>query len=43
MTSSNTPTWLDPIRTDGVVREPYAHPSALLHEGRYRRGHRFTS
>ncbi|MBC7303491.1 MAG: NAD(P)H-binding protein [Nocardia sp.] len=29
---SNTLTWLDAIRTDGVVREPYAHPSALVHE-----------
>ncbi|MEU4322445.1 NAD(P)H-binding protein [Nocardia fluminea] len=29
---SNTLTWLDAIRADGVVREPYAHPSALVHE-----------
>ncbi|MFE1594387.1 NmrA family NAD(P)-binding protein [Nocardia sp. NPDC058705] len=29
---ANTLTWIDPIRTQGVVREPYAHPSALVHE-----------
>ncbi|CAL9335355.1 NAD(P)H azoreductase [Nocardiopsis dassonvillei] len=29
---SNTLTWVDPIRKDGVVREPYDLPSALVHE-----------
>ncbi|MEV0335952.1 NmrA family NAD(P)-binding protein [Nocardia sp. NPDC050717] len=29
---SNTLTWLAPILADGVVREPYDHPSALVHE-----------
>ncbi|KAF0848040.1 NmrA family NAD(P)-binding protein [Nocardia caishijiensis] len=29
---SNTLTWADSIRAEGVVREPYAHPSALVHE-----------
>jgi uncharacterized protein YbjT (DUF2867 family) len=29
---SNTSTWIDSIRTEGVVREPYDHPSALVHE-----------
>nr|QIE08733.1 NmrA family protein [Nocardia sp.] len=29
---SNTLTWLDSIRSEGVVREPYAHPSAVVHE-----------
>jgi uncharacterized protein YbjT (DUF2867 family) len=29
---SNTLTWVDSIRSDGVVREPYDHPSALVHE-----------
>jgi uncharacterized protein YbjT (DUF2867 family) len=29
---SNTLTWIDSIRTDGVVREPYDFPSALVHE-----------
>lgn len=30
---SNTLTWADSIRKEGVVREPYDHPSALVHEG----------
>ncbi|MEU8897351.1 NmrA family NAD(P)-binding protein [Nocardia sp. NPDC048505] len=30
---SNTLTWRDSIRSDGVVREPFDHPSALVHEG----------
>lgn len=29
---SNTLTWADSIRTEGVVREPYDFPSALVHE-----------
>ncbi|WP_280358564.1 NmrA family NAD(P)-binding protein [Nocardia otitidiscaviarum] len=29
---SNTLTWVDSIRAEGVVREPYDHPSALVHE-----------
>jgi uncharacterized protein YbjT (DUF2867 family) len=29
---SNTLTWIDSIRTEGVVREPYDFPSALVHE-----------
>ncbi|KZB79770.1 NAD(P)H-binding protein [Amycolatopsis regifaucium] len=29
---SNTLTWIDAIRSDGVVREPYDFPSALVHE-----------
>ncbi|GGK93087.1 nucleotide-diphosphate-sugar epimerase [Planomonospora parontospora subsp. parontospora] len=29
---SNTLTWTESIRTEGVVREPYDHPSALVHE-----------
>lgn len=29
---SNTLAWIDPIRSDGVVREPYDHPSAMIHE-----------
>ncbi|TDC21404.1 NAD-dependent epimerase/dehydratase family protein [Streptomyces sp. 8K308] len=29
---SNTLTWADSIRAEGVVREPYDHPSALVHE-----------
>lgn len=28
---SNTLTWVDSIRTEGVVREPYDFPSALVH------------
>jgi uncharacterized protein YbjT (DUF2867 family) len=30
---SNTLTWVDSIRAEGVVREPYDFPSALVHEG----------
>lgn len=29
---SNTLTWVDSIRAEGVVREPYDFPSALVHE-----------
>ncbi|MBP2407056.1 NmrA family NAD(P)-binding protein [Streptomyces syringium] len=29
---SNTLTWVDSIRTEGIVREPYDLPSALVHE-----------
>ncbi|MBB5081722.1 uncharacterized protein YbjT (DUF2867 family) [Nonomuraea endophytica] len=29
---SNTLTWADSIRAEGVVREPYDFPSALVHE-----------
>ncbi|WP_068058454.1 NmrA family NAD(P)-binding protein [Nocardia xishanensis] len=29
---SNTLTWTDSIRAEGVVREPYDHPSAVVHE-----------
>jgi uncharacterized protein YbjT (DUF2867 family) len=29
---SNTLTWIDSIRAEGVVREPYDFPSALVHE-----------
>lgn len=29
---SNTLTWVESIRTEGVVREPYDFPSALVHE-----------
>jgi nucleoside-diphosphate-sugar epimerase len=29
---SNTLTWIDSIRNEGVVREPYDFPSALVHE-----------
>lgn len=29
---SNTLTWIDSIRTEGIVREPYDFPSALVHE-----------
>ncbi|MBF6167884.1 NmrA family NAD(P)-binding protein [Streptomyces gardneri] len=29
---SNTLTWIDSVRTEGVVREPYDSPSALVHE-----------
>ncbi|WP_280265498.1 NmrA family NAD(P)-binding protein [Nocardia wallacei] len=29
---SNTLTWAASIRTDGIVREPYDYPSALVHE-----------
>lgn len=29
---SNTLTWTDSIRSEGVVREPYDFPSALVHE-----------
>lgn len=29
---SNTLTWVDSIRAEGIVREPYDHPSALVHE-----------
>ncbi|XVV03904.1 NAD(P)H-binding protein [Actinosynnema sp. CA-248983] len=29
---SNTLLWADSIREEGVVREPYDHPSALVHE-----------
>ncbi|WP_431966587.1 NAD(P)H-binding protein [Nocardia sp. bgisy134] len=29
---SNTLTWIDSIRAEGVVREPYDHPSAVVHE-----------
>jgi uncharacterized protein YbjT (DUF2867 family) len=29
---SNTLTWAESIRQEGVVREPYDHPSALIHE-----------
>ncbi|MFF5126682.1 NmrA family NAD(P)-binding protein [Streptomyces syringium] len=29
---SNTLTWIDSIRTEGIVREPYDLPSALVHE-----------
>lgn len=29
---SNTLTWVDSIRSEGVVREPYDFPSALVHE-----------
>ena len=29
---SNTLTWIEPVRTEGVVREPYDFPSALVHE-----------
>ncbi|MFF5446277.1 NmrA family NAD(P)-binding protein [Streptomyces sp. NPDC012888] len=29
---SNTLTWADSIRSEGVVREPYDFPSALVHE-----------
>lgn len=29
---SNTLTWIDSIRSEGVVREPYDFPSALVHE-----------
>ncbi|MFI1585115.1 NmrA family NAD(P)-binding protein [Embleya sp. NPDC020630] len=29
---SNTLTWIESIRTEGVVREPYDFPSALVHE-----------
>jgi uncharacterized protein YbjT (DUF2867 family) len=29
---SNTLTWAESIRDEGVVREPYDHPSALVHE-----------
>lgn len=30
---SNTLGWIDSIRAEGVVREPYDFPSALVHEG----------
>ncbi|MFL1427177.1 MULTISPECIES: NmrA family NAD(P)-binding protein [unclassified Nocardiopsis] len=30
---SNTLTWADSIRKEGIVREPYDFPSALVHEG----------
>ncbi|MFC9898077.1 NmrA family NAD(P)-binding protein [Nocardia sp. NPDC127579] len=30
---SNTLTWADSIRAEGVIREPYDFPSALVHEG----------
>ncbi|GCD92694.1 NmrA family NAD(P)-binding protein [Embleya hyalina] len=29
---SNTLTWIDSIRAEGVVREPYDFPSAMVHE-----------
>ncbi|MEU9377567.1 NmrA family NAD(P)-binding protein [Streptomyces sp. NPDC048255] len=29
---SNTLTWIDSVGSEGVVREPYDHPSALVHE-----------
>lgn len=29
---SNTLTWIDSIRAEGVIREPYGFPSALVHE-----------
>ena len=29
---SNTLTWIDPVRSEGIVREPYDLPSALVHE-----------
>jgi uncharacterized protein YbjT (DUF2867 family) len=29
---SNTLTWIDSVRAEGIVREPYDHPSALVHE-----------
>jgi uncharacterized protein YbjT (DUF2867 family) len=29
---SNTLTWVESIRAEGVAREPYDHPSALVHE-----------
>ncbi|WP_378735958.1 NmrA family NAD(P)-binding protein [Nocardia brasiliensis] len=29
---SNTLTWIDSIRAEGVVREPYDFPSAIVHE-----------
>lgn len=29
---SNTLTWIDSIRAEGIVREPYDHPSSLVHE-----------
>ncbi|MFE5482017.1 NmrA family NAD(P)-binding protein [Streptomyces sp. NPDC056527] len=29
---SNTLTWIDSIRAEGIVREPYDFPSALVHE-----------
>jgi len=29
---SNTLTWTESVRTDGIVREPYDFPSALVHE-----------
>ncbi|WP_433125420.1 NmrA family NAD(P)-binding protein [Micromonospora sp. CA-240977] len=29
---SNTLTWIDSVRSEGVVREPYDFPSALVHE-----------
>ncbi|MEV4086826.1 NAD(P)H-binding protein, partial [Nonomuraea fuscirosea] len=29
---SNALTWADSIRAEGVVREPYDHPGALVHE-----------
>jgi uncharacterized protein YbjT (DUF2867 family) len=29
---SNTLTWVESIRTEGIVREPYEYPSALVHE-----------
>ncbi|WP_433477327.1 NmrA family NAD(P)-binding protein [Spirillospora sp. CA-142024] len=29
---SNTLTWIEPIQAEGIVREPYDFPSALVHE-----------
>ncbi|MGW4464929.1 NmrA family NAD(P)-binding protein [Micromonospora sp. NPDC004704] len=29
---SNTLTWIDSVRAEGIVREPYDFPSALVHE-----------
>ncbi|WFB06110.1 NmrA family NAD(P)-binding protein [Streptomyces sp. LX-29] len=29
---SNTLTWIESVRTEGIVREPYDFPSALVHE-----------
>ncbi|WP_412074801.1 NmrA family NAD(P)-binding protein [Streptomyces xanthophaeus] len=29
---SNTLTWIDSVGSEGLVREPYDHPSALVHE-----------
>ncbi len=29
---SNTLTWVDSIRAEGLIREPYDFPSALVHE-----------